>query len=509
MLKLKDRTNLNIKKRLLPEIDSELNRFKKSYNNENNKSPLLKYNNSYTSNEEIEDSNENKKITSVLNDIDIISLNNSTNNNQKKSPNTENKENDDPFKIYEEIKMHIEKFLEEYVNDSSSLFYILKEILNSIIIIITDFKENNKNNNSSIKDNKDNLFLTRGDGETLPQKSRQKSHLNPELDINSKIVFLLKIQKLENKIKKLNEEMTFFRSVIDIPKKGKVGENFIEVIKKKFLEQKFKNKKEEMNYLLCIRDQDKKIHMLENKLKNKEKENLPKEVIKAIRCFPNFHQYNFKEDINPKSVPLFQQFQKEKNKEKYLKKEMFDSPKKVNDSKSKKKLIINNSCSNNRNKKFLTNSELNKIKNNEFTSFRDNKEKFVNLSKIKKFENVNNNMKTNNSEAKIKKHFLKTETSNMNSKNLNNIYLDFKNYSPKTILDNNREFFIAHPTLGIAGVIKKKEIKYVGLPKKIIRLKVHKSLENNMLISFPSTINETLVNLEKLRKCKINDDNDK
>ena len=76
-------------------------------------------------------------------------------------------------------------------------------------------------------------------------------------------------------------------------------------------------------------------------------------------------------------------------------------------------------------------------------------------------------------------------------------------------MDNNREFFIAHPTLGIAGVIKKKEIKYVGLPKKIIRLKVHKSLENNMLISFPSTINETLVNLEKLRKCKINDDNDK
>ena len=51
---------------------------------------------------------------------------------------------------------------------------------------------------------------------------------------------------------------------------------------------------------------------------------------------------------------------------------------------------------------------------------------------------------------------------------------------------------------------KKKEVKYVGLPKKIIRLKVHKNLENNMMITFPSSLNETLVNLEKLRNYKNN-----
>ena len=51
---------------------------------------------------------------------------------------------------------------------------------------------------------------------------------------------------------------------------------------------------------------------LENELKKKEKDNLPKETIRSVRCFPNFHQYDVKEDINPKSIPLFQQFQKDK-----------------------------------------------------------------------------------------------------------------------------------------------------------------------------------------------------
>ena len=38
------------------------------------------------------------------------------------------------------------------------------------------------------------------------------------------------------------------------------------------------------------------------------------------------------------------------------------------------------------------------------------------------------------------------------------------------------------------------------MPKKLLKFKVHKSLEKNALFTFPSSLNETLVNLEKLRK---------
>ena len=161
-------------------------------------------------------------------------------------------------------------------------------------------------------DNKDNLFVTREEDKIFPLKGNSGPHINLELDIQSKTVFLLKIQKLNKKIKQLKEEMEFYKSIIDIPKKGKIGKNFIELFKKKYMDQKSRNKKEEMNYLLCLREQEKQIILLEKKLKEKEQESLPSETIKSIRCFPNFHQYDFKEDINPKSIPLFQQFQKEK-----------------------------------------------------------------------------------------------------------------------------------------------------------------------------------------------------
>ena len=129
---------------------------------------------------------------------------------------------------------------------------------------------------------------------------------------------------------------------------------------------------------------------------------------------------------------------------------------------------------------------------------------------------LNNNHKDNDNEdrnyQKIKNNFLTINSNLINSKNEKSqkvIKELFKDYHPKTIMDNKKEFFISHPTLAIAGVVKNKESKYAGLPNKIIRLKVHKNLEKNMIITFPSSLNETLVNLEKLRKCKNNVNNDK
>ena len=518
MLKPKEKYNIRLKNKLLPEIDSEVNRFKKLYYSEISKNDnLLKNNDSYISHDESNIFNNNQKYNSALNDLDILTINNSTNNNTKKSPIVETqKNNNNPISIYDEIKIYIENFINNYINEKSSVVFVLNEILNATILIIKDFIDNIKNNNSSLSVNKNDLFVT-GEEENNTQKYHSK--INLELSINSKIVFLLKIQKLNNKIKKLKEELDFFKNIIEIPKKGKIGNNFLEMFKKKYMEQKIKNKKEELNFLLCIGEQEKKISSLEKQLNEKEKENLPGETIKSIRCFPYFHQYDFKEDINPKSIPLFQQFQKEKKVENYLKKQIFESPKNLlNSIKNKKVLNNNNSSNNNRTKLLLTNPEFSKLyKRNNYTTFKPKKEKTINNINIIKRYNISltndnkNNFEEkneyNNSDKKIKKRIINTDF-NIKEKNLTTAYDFFKEYFPKTILDNKREFFVAHPTLSIAGVIKKKEVKYVGLPKKLIRLKVHKNLEKNMMITFPSSLNETLVNLEKLRCCKSNN-NDK
>jgi hypothetical protein len=228
------------------------------------------------------------------------------------------------------------------------------------------------------------------------------------------------------------------------------------------------------------------------------------ETIKSVRCFPNFHQYNAKEDINPKSIPLFQQFQKEKKMDKYFEKEIMKTPKNFNTNNNQRSLFDNSG--NNRTKLILTNSDFHKIKQN---STIIKKEKVLNISKVKNLNKslFNNDNKINEDYhyKKIKNKILNTDSNIINytgektPKKINDI---IKDYHPKTILDNKKEFFIAHPTLNIAGIVKNKESRYVGLPTKIIRLKVHKNMEKNMRITFPSSLNETLVNLEKLRKCK-------
>jgi hypothetical protein len=231
---------------------------------------------------------------------------------------------------------------------------------------------------------------------------------------------------------------------------------------------------------------------------------LPLETIKSVRCFPNFHQYNVKEDINPKSIPLFQQFQKKKKIDKYFEKEIIKTPKNFSTIKNQRLLFDNSG--NNRTRLVLTNSDFHKIKQN---STIIKKEKVLNISKVKNYnKSLFNNDNKNNEDynyQKINNHILNTDSNIINNngektpKKINEI---IKDYHPKTILDNKKEFFIAHPTLDIAGIVKNKEARYAGLPTKIIRLKVHKNMEKNMIITFPSSLNETLVNLEKLRKCK-------
>ena len=498
----KKNANSNIKNKILSDINIDSFLFKNMKNSELlSKDKFFKQGDSYLFNDE------NKKYFSVENDYDMLSsrMNSLNNINKKNSLDDINKKNINPLLVYEEIKSHIEQFISNYMTERTSVSFALKEILNATIIIIKD-NIDNKHNNSLLndKDNTQNLNMTYEEGRQTSGGEGTKNNLNTnssyELDINSKIVFLLKIQKLNDKIKILLEENEFYKNTIKFDKKNE-GKNLIEIFKKKFMEQKAKNKKAELQYLFFIGEQEKKINSLENELRKKIKENLPTETIKTLRCFPYFHQYDFKEDINPKSIPLFQQFEQYKS-IKTLKKTSNS-----NSFKNKKILINDNSSSDNGNKLFLTNQEYNimtpKIKNNLFETKIDDK--------IRKDSKSTNNYSYNyiikdknilsQSPKIINNLNLETYITNEKEQNdQNKLYKYLKEFQPKTILDNKREFFLAHPNLNIAGAFNKKDNKYVGMPKKLLKFKVQKSLEKNALFTFPSSLNETLVNLEKLRK---------
>jgi hypothetical protein len=486
MLNIEDKSNMRIKNNLIPELKLNSNFFKKVHESElSTKEQVARENNSISSNED------DKKLNTFPNENNLLSSRlNSTNNNIIE--NIDSKNNNNPQIIYEKIKSNIDKFINDYSNEKETLNYILKEILNATVIIIKDFIETKYNNSSSSIDNKQNeiLFLTEE-----PQNRQNLKLSNIELDINSKIVFLLQIQKLNDKINKLKEEIDFYKNIINEHRKSKFGKNFADIFKKKIFEQRSKNKKEEFKYLLCIGEQEKKINNLENKLKKKENENLPAETIKSFRCFPNFHQYDFKEDLNPKSIPMFSNSKNDKNR------------RSINSTSSK----IDNINKKNRTQLNLTNLGFDKIKkNSKYISCETNKQtkkgKVFNSNKLR-----NNDMTLTIYNFNKYAHTLDDTLSNSQqnkNKTINygikdkNIFDLVKDYHPKTILDNKKEFFLAHPNLDTAGIIKKKERKYVGIPKKLLKLKVHKNLEKNIQITFPSYFNETMVNLEKLRKCR-------
>ena len=499
MKEQKKNQNSRIKNKILQDINLDSYLFKKMENSVLlSKEQILKQIDSNLSKEE------NKKFFSSLNDNDMLSSRvNSINNNIKtNSLDGINQKNINPLLVYEEIKSYIEQFISNYINEKTLVSFALKEILNTTIIIIKDFIDN-KHNNSLVNDNSQNINMIYENERQIDGGGDTNNNLNInssyELDINSKIVFLLKIQKLNDKIKTLLEENEFYKNMIKFEKKNE-GKNLIEIFKKKFIEQKAKNRNAELQYLFFIGEQEKKINSLENELKKKIKENLPIDTIKTLRCFPYFHQYDFKEDINPKSIPLFQQFEKYR---------AIKTLKKTSNSNSvkNKKILISNNTNNNGNKLFLTNLENDmmktKIKNNLFETridgtIRKNSKSTNNYSYnyIIKDENILNHSPKNINNLNLDKNITNEKEQN----DQNRLYQYIKEFQPKTILDNKREYFLAHPNLNIAGAFKKKNNKYVTLPKKLLKFKVHKSLEKNALFTFPSSLNETLVNLEKLRK---------
>ena len=81
----------------------------------------------------------------------------------------------------------------------------------------------------------------------------------------------------------------------------------------------------------------------------------------------------------------------------------------------------------------------------------------------------------------------------------NKLIKSINGYTPENIINKKKNFFLAHPNLVIAGGSKKEIINSYGVPKNIHRVKISKYLDKNIFYSYPSTIADILVNIEKVK----------
>ena len=457
------------------------------------------------------------------------------NNNDEEKIKFSEEENENDYQensniLLENIINILERLSTNFNHNKKLLFKLLKEISTAINLLINEFidESNKKFDLNNDEENINNFFLT----ENFYEKNKEEQNKPYKLNTNSKVVFLLKIDILNRKIISLNEEIKRLKILLfnsNIKMNNVKANNYYKFFMKKFKEIKDRKKCYDFKYLIFIENQKNKIMELEEKLKIKKNQNLPKETLKAIRCFPNFVQYDFKEDINPKTIPLSQFFKKNKEREKELeiikktpKNGIINSSSVINKSKNQLQIqslpnTINSTYSQDRkryktkeitiNDKIKTDGKncntinIKDIKNN-FKLFSINNRYFsnnhINFNKTYKIQDSDSGKskyKTLNNEKKTKKK----------GKAENDLIKEIKEFNPKTIINNKKEFFIAHPTLDIAGIAKGKEQIYIGLPKKLLRLNKGGNFKSTMMV-FPSSLNETMVNLEKLRSNKLHID---
>ena len=427
----------------------------------------------------------------------------------------------------------LEKLSESLKDDKKLLYKILKDINTIINLLINEFTSNSQKkfilNNEATNNT---IFLTDNIDENNNSKEKTgdnntKENKTYKFDSSSKIVFLLKIETLNRKIASLNDELKTMKLMFN-DSNGKLNknknDNRYKYFMKKLNDIKVKTKCDELKYLIYIENQQKKIVELEKQLKIKHHENLPNDVIKSIRCFPNFVQYNFKEDINPKTLPLHEFLLTYENPKKKIRPKSSKNIKCSKSVKTKKQIqllqttisIINNS-DRRKSKKIHLNNKIktepndNKLKNDSIFSIKDmSNSSFLRNKNNSNIRNALKSDKIYNSELdKNEYKALNSYENNLTENNVQkfiinkNLVKQVKEFRPDTIMTNKKEFFIAHPTLEIAGVSKGKEQAFIGLPKNL--LKLNKSGHFKTMMVFPSSLNETMVNLEKLRNNKFRD----
>ena len=272
-----------------------------------------------------------------------------------------------------------------------------------------------------------------------------------------------------DEIKAKNE----FNSLNEIKESKKETENNILKIKinklyQKINEMEVKFRIDELKYFFCIGEHQKKINELEKKINMKNIDKMPKEELKKFLCYPHYIKFDVKDDVNPRSIPMFNLRRK-----------------KCQTSTNRGKTRVS-----------YTSSE-EKLFDNYFKKIYDDNDNDIALDEIK--NNKDENEKNKISEINEIKNTIKLGKKNCETQ----ISLVDKFFG------KSKNFFISHPKLNYIKVGKdgnqltswKIDNQLNNFPQQISKLKISKS-QKNAIIVFPSSFNETMMNLEKLRTNK-------
>ena len=349
----------------------------------------------------------------------------------------------DSNSIFLSIISKIESVMKYLNKNSVKLYNLLKKIENFINSII----RNEESYNQEKSDNNKNL-------------------------INSFSKNLVKTIKKDNNKKNISDEM---KEGENLESENSLLKRKINKLYQKINEMEIKFKIDELNYFFCIGQHQKKINELEKKLNMKNIDKMPKDELKQFLCYPHYIKFDVREDINPKSIPMFN----------------------LREKKCK-------TCTNRGKNTISYLGSEDKLFENYFKKM---KGKNANTSKNIILEEMNND----NHENDVK--FLSDK--GLEIKEIKNtIKLGKKKYDTQIpIVDKffgkKKSFFISHPKLNYIKVGKdgnpltswKIDNQLNNLPQQISKLKMSKSQKNAMIV-FPSSFNETMVNLEKLRTNK-------
>ncbi len=377
--------------------------------------------------------------------------------------------NIDNISLCNSIISKIEKITLNYNKNTDKLYYLLTKIDNYINSIINEAK--NIINSNSVSDY-DKIKIT--------------SLRNPLINNNYNTKKKLSLSKEFYDIEQSETENTLMKRKIN-------------KLCQKINDMEIKFKIDELNYFFCIGENQKKINELEKKLNLRKIDKLPKEELKKFLCFPHYLKFDIKEDINPKSIPMYN-LRKHKNisstneyREKKTTVSYIDSGNKYFQKffNLNKDIHINKEHNNNN-----ENKDSNDYKDNYYSNIEDLYDKIKNNKNINENEDIkiDRDLEINEIEKTIK----------LGKQNFDNQIPIVDKYFGK-----KKSFFISHPKLnyiksgqdGNKLTSWKIDNQLKSFPQQISKLRMSKSQKNAMIV-FPSSFNETMANLEKLRTNK-------
>ena len=381
--------------------------------------------------------------------------------NEKKKP-----EKNDSKTLYTSIIAKIENIMVNYKEDINKLCNILIKIesyINSIAII----NETGRKNEAKKDDN--NRFLTlkgqnfKDNLESIDEIQNNKM-LSPINDSNANKINLSNNNLFES------DHYEFENHIY----KRKINKLMLKINE---MENKFKI--EQLSYLFYIGEYQKKVAELEKKLNINSIGKMPRANLKKLLCYPNYIKFDINDDINPKSIPMYNQ----KNKRCHC--------------------SINNLRKNKQNSLSKSKSDTLFISfDNDLTKIKDNKDHLN--SCIDSSCDIKNIINNNNEEEKERE-----KEKEVTFNDISNIKIDSQLLSLDKIFGKNKNFFLSHPKLNYIKSLKdgnkitswKLENQINSLPKEISKLTSLPTKKKNPLV-FPSFLGETLLNLEKLRTNK-------